>query len=101
MHYHMIEDERGNLVELIPFCCDACHREYCESNNLEYGGRNGCHEGSDSPEFCANCGAFAGGTAECDCQRDNVIVNRFLSEEGERYDCGHWLQLPANYLDRM
>ena len=100
MHYHFFTDTQGNLVELVPFCCDACHRQWCDTHDLLYGGWNGCQEGGDYAEFCANCGTFAGGAPECPCQRDNVVVNRFRSEEGEKCEHGHWLQMPAKLLDR-
>lgn len=93
MHYHHLT-ERGEVVDLVPFCCDACHRDWCEAEGIAYDGWSGCHEGSDYPEWCASCGTFAGGTAECDCQRDNILVNRFPSAEGERCECGNWLQIP-------
>lgn len=99
MHYHHIDDEDGNLCDLVPFCSDSCHRDWCEAHKVPYNGWNGANEGSDSPEFCAYCGVYAGGGYDCDHQLDNVVVNRFLSDDGERCDCGHWLQLPASYLD--
>jgi hypothetical protein len=98
MHYHHVEDDGGDVVDLVPFCCDSCHRDYCRENGLEYGGWNGCHEGSDSAEFCANCGTYAGGAADCDCQTNNVVVGRFLSKRGERCRHRNWIQLPASRL---
>jgi hypothetical protein len=56
MHYHFVEDDSGNVVDLIPFCSDLCHRAWCADHGSTYGGWNGCHEGGDSAEFCANCG---------------------------------------------
>lgn len=99
MHYHHVK-ENGELVDLVPFCCDSCHRAWCEENGVAYDGWFGCHEGSDSPEFCACCGVYAGGGIECDCQCDNVVVNRFRSEHGEKCEHGNWLQVPESYLDR-
>jgi hypothetical protein len=98
MHYHHIEDDRGDLVDLVPFCCAACNQSWCRDNGMEYQGWNGCQEGSDYPEWCANCGGYAGGAIECEHQRNNVVVNRFLSEEGEKCSHGHWLQLPSSML---
>lgn len=98
MHLHYIEDERGDLVGLVTFCSGPCHREWCERSGNAYGGWNGCHEGEDCPEFCANCGVFCGGIPDCDCQRDNVVMNRFLSEYGELCEHGHWVQLPARLV---
>jgi hypothetical protein len=96
MHYHFIEDDSGNVIDLVPFCSDACHRAWCADHGITYGGWNGCHEGSDSVEFCANCGTVAGGAYECNCQSNNVVVNRFISEHGEQCEHGHWIQLPEN-----
>ncbi len=96
MHYHTIEDRYGNLVGLIPFCSDACNRAYCnEHDDIEYQGWNGCQEGSDYVEFCAQCGVVAGGAYECNCQGDNVVVNRFRCDDGEKCEHGNWIQLPA------
>lgn len=98
MHYHLITDDTGDVVDLIPFCSDACHQEYCRDHGVPYGGWNGCHEGGDSCEFCANCGVFAGGTAECECQVRSFVVNRFPSSTGEVCKHGHWLQLPIAHV---
>lgn len=98
MHYHHVENSDGELVDLIAFCSDACHRDYCADHGLEYGGWNGCQEGSDYVEFCAACGVVAGGKFECEHQRDNVVVNRFVCDDGEKCECGNWLQLPARFL---
>jgi hypothetical protein len=43
MHYHITENGEGNVVDLIPFCSDACHRanrfrcdeaELCKHGNI-------------------------------------------------------------------
>ncbi len=100
MHIHRVENEHGHLEDVIPFCCDNCQRAYCEEHPDigPYGGWDGCHEGGDSPEWCANCGVWCGGEAQCEHQLHNVVVNRFLSENGEKCNCGHWVQLPAGRL---
>ena len=96
MNAHIIENGKGNVVDVIYFCSDSCHRSYCSTHtDLTYEGWNGCQEGGDSVEFCAACGVVAGGTYECDCQRDNVVVNRFPSTHGVKCEHGHWVQLPA------
>ena len=98
MHAHIIENGKNNIVDIIYFCSDVCHREYCKSHtDLTYDGWNGCNEGSDSVEFCSNCGVVAGGTYDCDCQKYNMVVNRFPSEEGEKCEHGNYIQLPANH----
>jgi hypothetical protein len=55
MHYHFVEDTHGNLVDLIPFCSDYCHQEWCYENAIPYGGWNGCHEDPYYEELCARC----------------------------------------------
>lgn len=92
MHYHHIEDE----VDLVPFCSDSCHRDWCARNGAEYAGWFGCQEGGDSAEYCANCGTVCNvGHDGCDCQRDNVVVNRFASTDGVKCEHGNWIQLPS------
>jgi len=98
MHVHYLHDAKGDVVEIIPFCSDACHQDYCERHpDLKYEGWNGCNEGGDSVEFCAECGVVAGGAYECDCQRDNVVVNRIGREHGEQCKHGNWIQLPFDH----
>ncbi len=119
MHYLELDDEHGDLVELVAFCSDSCHQDYCQQTDATYDGWNGAHEGSDSVEFCALCGVVAGGLGMAECQLANVVVNRLLSEHGERctssgridhnamvgglnedeHEDAHWIQLPASYLE--
>lgn len=102
MHAHIVENGAGNVVDVIYFCSDACHQDYCDGyDDLPYEGWNGCHEGGDSVEFCASCGVVAGGGYECSHQRDNVVVNRFICDDGEKCECGHYLQLPRKLVERM
>jgi hypothetical protein len=54
MHLHLIEDENEQLVDAIDLCSDFCHKDYCDINNLEYRGWNGCNE-SEFNTWCANC----------------------------------------------
>jgi hypothetical protein len=53
-HYYEVNDSRGDLIDLIVFCSDWCHRNHCEQNGLEYGGWNGCHE-LEFTDKCAYC----------------------------------------------
>jgi hypothetical protein len=101
MHYHNVEDESGDLVDVVPFCSDSCNRDYCAKHGLTYQGWNGCQEGPDSPMFCASCGVYAGGAAQCEHQRDNVLVNRFHTEHGEKCPCSNWIQVPAATVERF
>jgi hypothetical protein len=101
MHYHIIEDEAHEMIDIVPLCSDSCHRQWCEKTGLPYEGWNGAHEGADYPEYCACCGVIAGTGSEsdaCDCLRDNVVVNRFLSKTGEKCQHGAWIQLPESML---
>ena len=53
MHLHFIEDGSGDLVDLLEFCSDFCHRD-CMGE--EYQGWNGCHE-SEFDSACGWCGS--------------------------------------------
>ena len=100
MHY--LYDVIGGVVEFVPFCSDACLRDYCAERGIEYDGWNGCHDGGDYRHYCAQCGTYAGGgTGEespCDCMLHNVVVNRFLSDTGEQCEHGNYIQLPAQFV---
>jgi len=102
MHVHEIEDEHGDLADVVPFCSDACHREWCaESSAYPYAGWNGAREGGDANEYCANCGVIAScGEGACEHQRDNVVVNRFTSQLGIACDHGNWIQLPGDLVNK-
>src|SRR5574338_1711388 len=96
MHEHYIEDERGDLLDAIPLCSDACNREYAGN---QYAGWNGCHE-LEHTDYCAACGvAIPGFEDACECQLNNVVVNRFWSETGEQCEHGNWIQVPHSMLD--
>ncbi len=53
MHYHIVENQDGELTDAVPYCSDFCHREH---QGILYRGWNGCHEGADYDQECANCG---------------------------------------------
>jgi hypothetical protein len=95
MHEHIIEDENGNTVDSVRFCSDRCHHDWHQQTDTPYEGWNGCHEGSDANEYCAQCGVIVWcGEDSCKCQRDNVLVNRFRTESGEYCEHGNYIQLP-------
>jgi len=99
MHAHYVNAPNGDLSGVIPFCSDSCHVEYDGKHDLPYEGWNGALEGSDSNEYCANCGVICScGKEACEDQRDNVIVNRFVTAEGEMCSHGNWIQLPASMI---
>jgi hypothetical protein len=53
-HYYEVDDANGDLIDLVVFCSDWCHKSWCNQNNKTYGGWNGCHELEFSTEcqFC-------------------------------------------------
>jgi len=54
-HIHMIEDQNGDLIDLIYFCSDWCNENYCNnSKKYEYQGEYGQVE-HNCNEICANC----------------------------------------------
>lgn len=56
MHLFEINDDQGDLVDVVVFCSDYCHRLWCIENKQEYQGWNGCHE--PWPSRCASCDAL-------------------------------------------
>jgi hypothetical protein len=97
MHIYELNDENGDLAEVIPFCSDTCHREWCAKSRFrhKYQGWNGAHEGGDANAYCANCGVIAScGEEACEHQRENTLVNRFHRTVGEQCEHGNWIQLP-------
>ena len=96
MHELLIEDERGDIVDALPFCSDSCHRAYAGER---YAGWNGAHE-LEHTTFCVACGVVIAADDDdtCDCQLRNVVVNRFRSDTGETCEHGNWIQVPASYL---
>jgi hypothetical protein len=55
-HYYEINDREGQLVDLVPFCSDWCHEQWCRDNGRSYEGWNGAHEHPYNDE-CVNCEA--------------------------------------------
>ncbi len=99
-HHHYINEENGDLADIIVFCSDSCHQDYDRDHDLRYDGWNGAHESADYNEYCASCGVIAGcGPESCEHQRDNVIVNRMLRLAGEMCSHGNWIQLPERMLE--
>ena len=95
MHVHYVEED-GELVDIVPFCSDSCHRTWCRENNERYGGWNGVQPGGYSSEWCASCGVITwAGDEACDCLKNNVVVGRFPRESGEKCEHGNWIQLPG------
>lgn len=100
MHILMLEDETGDVCGIVNFCSDSCHYQWCQDNGENYGGWNGCHE-TPFTVFCEQCGVVIPGYLEdengpCECQTNNVVVNRFRSEDGEKCKHGNWIQLPTH-----
>ena len=103
MHHHSIEDSNNQLVDIVELCSDSCNRQWCVDNDAEYQGWSGCHE-TEFTTHCQSCGVVIvgtctiGGSEPCECQTDNVVVNRILSKDGELCEHGNWIQVPASYL---
>ena len=96
MHIHSIQED-GQTVEQFDLCSDACNRQFAGEG---YAGWNGAHE-AEFTTYCASCGVAIPGEDACEHQLTNVVVNRFLSDEGEKCEHGNWIQLPASYLGRL
>src|SRR5215510_11626134 len=105
MHHLVIDDERGDIADIIKLCSDSCARSYAESNGLEYGGWNGANE-TEFTDYCAQCGTVLPGVSTddegtpCKCQISNVVVNRFDSADGVKCGHGNFIQLPVSMLNR-
>lgn len=100
--YHDIEADNGDLVDLIPFCCNNCPQQWCVDNEKEYPGQQIGGSGSDGGEWCANCGVICSQPVEwdaCHCGDDNVLVNRFRVDEAERCEHGLVIQGVVDDVD--
>ena len=98
MHYHIITSH-GETVDAIPLCSDSCHQDYDRDHGYGYCGWNGAHESLDYNSYCAQCGVITGcGPESCEHQRDNIVVNRFRSVDGETCEHGNWIQVPERML---
>ena len=58
-HIRQINDDTGDLVDLVYFCSDSCNRDWHPEGITDqgvepYGGWYGCHE-IESDEICASC----------------------------------------------
>jgi hypothetical protein len=95
MHEHYTYADNGDTVDAFSLCSDSCNQEYAGD---DYEGWNGCHE-SEFTTWCVNCGVVIPGESACECQIRNVVVNRFLSKDGEQCQHGNWIQLPASLLN--
>lgn len=97
MHEYLITGPDGDVLDVLPMCSDACHRAYARD---DYNGWNGAHQ-TEHTTFCASCGVVIGADDDdtCDCQLRNVVVNRFVTDDGEQCPHGNWIQLPAGMLE--
>lgn len=101
-HYGYIEDETGDLVDLIVTCSDSCNRTAHKRVGLEYGGWSGCHE-LEFGQACENCGVWVPGFEDDICREqmsESDIVARFRVEDTIYCDehGDHIIQLGAEYL---
>jgi len=88
MHYRQTEDAQGDLIDLVPFCCDSCHQAWCAHYGEAYDGWNGCQEEADYPQWCAMCGVrCALGTEEpCVVECLPLVMNLLTPTPGA---CAH------------
>lgn len=94
MHVALYQnDARGDLVDVIYVCSDACHRDYCDRTEIPYLGWDGCHEGPDYLVYCEQCGVRCnvGDTDAADhCTGEclPVVVNLIAGDEADRCEHG-------------
>ncbi len=62
-HLRCIEDDMGDVVNYDVFCSDSCHQQFCQDNDHQYQGWNGCHEISYT-QPCQSCEATVHGIDE-------------------------------------
>jgi len=99
MHCHAVNASNGDLIDIIPLCSDSCHLDYDRDRGLKYEGVSVDYDPPDDNTYCAQCGVIAAcGPDACEHQRDNIVVNRFLSESGETCEHGNWIQVPERML---
>ena len=85
-HFLYVEDNNGELVDVLNVCSDSCARQLAKRENIPYDGWNGAHE-VEFTTWCLNCGVVIGGIdPECD-HVYPVVVN--LIGEPEREYCEH------------
>lgn len=101
MRYLEINDDRGDLADLIPFCSGSCQSQgrnrllasgLTESDVVEsdpYG------DGGDSPEWCASCGDRCWVGFQTDCYAEGDRGESCLRAP---YDCEHGF--PSQVLPR-
>jgi len=53
-HIHIIEDEKGDVVDYNYFCSDLCNQSFCGEHDLHYDGEYGQVE-HDANVLCENC----------------------------------------------
>lgn len=88
MSHQVYIEEDGELVDVVWYCCDSCAR-----TDLNYNGWSGCHE-TETNEYCNSCGVVIPGYDDaCECQMNNVVVNRFAIDENEICEHGNIIQL--------
>lgn len=71
MHYvEILDEDKMDLVDLVPACGEICAESYCREHGIPYEGWNGCHEGADYPEYCGHCGTRVSVGLESECDSD-------------------------------
>ena len=100
-HFGYIEDDQGELVDILITCSDSCNRTAHKRIGEQYEGWSGCHE-LEFGQPCENCGVWISGFEDDYCreQLGNVVVNRFRVDKTTYCDehGTHVLQLEERNL---
>jgi hypothetical protein len=81
MHEVYVEDENGELIDVLPYCSDACAR-----TDENYAGWAGAHE-TEFTTWCMNCGVVIGGF-EPECEHVYPVVVNLIGTPEDEY-CEH------------
>lgn len=55
-HIHLVMDQTGEqTIDIVTFCSDSCHKQWCQDTGNSYDGWYGCQE-MPSPAVCTQCG---------------------------------------------
>lgn len=103
MTYYIATNIDGDYLgdgDVIPFCSEGCRNDFARRH--AYGEALYMESDNSVNEYCAECGVVMIGPDDdwCECQRDNIVVNRFISGNGERCEHDNWIQLPAENVGR-
>lgn len=98
MHYLPIEDDDGQLVDMLPTCSDACSRDLATRENLPYGEWYGAQE-TEFTTYCENCGVVLGGF-DPECEHVYPVVVNLIGEPEDEH-CEHGTLIRAAVRERI